>query len=90
MSILSVFLSAIFFTILGMGYVKGYNIVKEKDVTQLVKYYLLFTAIRFVLVMTVVGTYVVFEDNREDSLRFAAMFFGMYVVMLIITLIIKH
>lgn len=90
MSLTAIFLSVLFFTILGMAYVKGYDLVKKRSPGHLVHFYLIMTTIRLLLVATVLAIYVFLADNREDSTRFAAMFLGMYVVMMIITLVLKH
>jgi len=90
MSLLSVFLSVLFFTLLGAVYVKGYDFVKARSPKRLPQFYLILATIRMLLVATVVAIYVILSQNRQDSIHFAAMFFGMYVVMMIITLILKH
>lgn len=90
MSPLTVFLSALFFTLLGVAYVKGYDYVKGRSPEYLPQFYLAMTAIRFLLVATVVAIYVVLSQNHQDAISFAAMFLGMYVVMMVTTLILKH
>lgn len=90
MSTLTVFFSVLFFTLLGVAYVKGYDFVKSHSPKRLVHFYLIMATIRILLVATVVAIYVILSQNHEESVRFAAMFFGMYVVMMIITLTLKH
>lgn len=90
MSLLTIFLSALFFTLLGTAYVKGYGIVKSRAPERLAQFYLIMAAIRILLVATVVAIYVVLSQDRQASISFAAMFLGMYVVMMVITLILKH
>ena len=90
MSALAVFLSALFFIILGLAYVKGYDAVRRHSPEHLVHFYLIMATIRMRLVATVVGVYVLLSDNRDDSIRFAIMFLGMYFVMMVVTLILKH
>lgn len=90
MSQLSIFLSALFFTLLGTVYVKGYDFVKAHSPKRLPQFYLILATIRMLLVATVVAIYVILSPNQQDSIHFAAMFLGMYAVMMITTLILKH
>lgn len=90
MSLWVIFLSVLFFTVLGVAYVKGYDFVKRRSPEHLVHFYLVMATIRLLLVVTVVAVYVILSDSREESIRFAAMFIGMYVAMMIITLVLKH
>jgi len=90
MSTLTVFFSVLFFTLLGVAYVKGYDFVKSHSPNRLVHFYLIMVTIRILLVAMVVLLYVILSQNYEESVRFAAVFLGMYVVMMVITLILKH
>lgn len=90
MSTLTVFFSVLFFTLLGVAYVKGYDFVKSHSPNRLVHFYLIMATIRILLVAMVVLLYVILSQNYEESVRFAAVFLGMYVVMMVITLILKH
>lgn len=90
MSPLAIFLSVLYFTVLGMAYIKGYDFVKKHSSEHLVHFYLIMAAIRLILTASVVAIYVSLSGNRADSIHFAAMFIGMYVVMMIVTLILKH
>ncbi len=83
-------LAAVFFVVLGTAYVKGYDLVKEKSPQYLPQFYLIMTTIRIILVLTVIGLYVLFTENREDAIHFALACIGMYVVMMVITLILRH
>ena len=62
--ILEVILSALFFTLLGILYVKGYDIVKRHSPDHLPHFYLIMATIRMLLVATVIGLYVFFTENR--------------------------
>ena len=83
-------LSVLFFTLLGVTYVKGYDIVKRHSPDHLVHFYLIMATIRMLLVATVVGLYVFFTENREDAIHFAAIFLIMYAIMMVITLLMRH
>lgn len=90
MTPVSVFLSVLFFTLLGMAYVKGYDAVKRRSPENLVQFYLIMATIRMVLVATVVALYVVFTTDREKAIEFAAMFIIMYAIMMVVTLTMRH
>lgn len=90
MSLYTVFFSALFFTLLGAAYVKGYTFVKKHAPDRLAQFYFVMAAIRMLLVATVVAVYVILSPDRQNSIHFAAMFLGMYAVMMVITLILKH
>lgn len=84
------FLAALFFTLLGVAYVKGYDLVKSRSPEHLVHFYLVMTTIRMLLVATVVGLYVFFAPTREDAIRFALIILIMYAIMMVITLKLRH
>lgn len=88
--VLEIFLSALFFTLLGMAYVKGYDVVKSHSPEHLVHFYLIMATVRMLLIGTIVALYVLFAENREDAIRFALLFIIMYVVMMVITLSMRH
>ena len=83
-------LSVLFFTLLGVTYVKGYDIVKRHSPDHLVHFYLIMATIRMLLVASVVGLYVFFTENREDAIHFAAIFLIMYAITMVITLLMRH
>ncbi len=83
-------LAAVFFVFLGTAYVKGYDLVKEKSPEHLPQFYLIMTTIRMILVLTVIGLYVLFTENREDTIHFVLTCIGMYVLMMVITLKLRH
>ena len=83
-------LSILFFTLLGVAYVKGYDLVKKHSPDHLVHFYLIMATIRMLLVLTVVGLYVFFTENREDAIRFAIIFIIMYATTMVITLTLRH
>jgi len=83
-------LLALFFTILGMAYVKGYDVVKARSAAHLPHYYLIAATVRMMLVLTVVGIYVLLTDSRDDAIRFAIACMLMYVAMMAVTLSLRH
>ena len=84
------FLAVLFFTLLGVAYVKGYDLVKSRSPEHLVHFYLVMATIRMLLVATVVGLYVFFAPTREDAIRFAAIILIMYAIMMVVTLKLSH
>ena len=84
------FLAALFFTLLGVAYVKGYDLVKSRSPEHLVHFYLVMATIRMLLVATVVGLYVFFVPTREDAIRFALIILIMYAIMMVVTLKLRH
>ena len=88
--VLEVCLSALFFTLIGAAYVKGYDIVKSRSPEHLVHFYLIMATVRMLLVGTVVALYVIFAENRENAIRFAAIFIIMYAIMMVVTLELRH
>ena len=84
------FLAVLFFTLLGVAYVKGYDLVKSRSPEHLVHFYLVMATIRMLLVATVVGLYVFFTENREDAIHFAAVFLIMYAITMVVTLLMRH
>ena len=83
-------LSILFFTLLGVAYVKGYDLVKKHSPDHLAHFYLIIATIRMLLVATVVGLYVFFTENREDAIHIAIIFIIMYAITMVITLLMRH
>ena len=88
--VVEIVLSILFFTVLGVAYVKGYDFVKQHSPDHLAHFYLIMATIRMLLILTVVGLYVFFTDNREDAILFAAIFIIMYAIMMVVTLLMRH
>lgn len=86
-----VILAALFFTLLGAAYVKGYDIVKKHSPEHLVHFYLIMATARMLLVATVLAVYVLaVSHSREESIRFALIYIIMYIVMMAVTLRMRH
>jgi len=83
-------LAALFFLTLGTVYVKGYDLVKARSPEYLPQFYLIMATIRMLLVLTVIGLYVFFSDDKESSTHFALSCIGMYAVMMVVTLSLRH
>lgn len=83
-------LSVLFFTLLGVAYVEGYDIVKRHSPDHLAHFYLIMATIRMLLILTVIGLYVFFTENREEATRFVVIFLIMYAITMVITLKLRH
>ena len=90
MSMLSVFLLALFFTLMGLAYIKGYDMVKARSAQNLARFYLVMAAIRMVLVATAAFLCVVLTPNREDAIPLVVTLIVMYAIMMVVTLILRH
>ena len=88
---LTIFLCAALFTLLGMGWMKGYDFVKSKARGQIVKFYLAYAVFRVLAILLVVGVYVLFiSKSMAQSKAFVIMIFIMYAAMMALTLTKKH
>ena len=88
---LTIFLCAALFTLLGMGWMKGYDFVKSKAPGQIVKFYLDYAVFRVLAILLVVGVYVLFiSKSMAQSKAFVIMIFIMYAAMMALTLTKKH
>ncbi len=83
-------LAVLFFTLLGVAYVKGYDLVKSRSPEHLVHFYLVMATIRMVLVATVVGLCVIFAPTREDAIHIAVIIIIMYAITMVVTLTLRH
>ena len=90
MSLLTIFITVLAFTLLTGGYLKGRQIVEKNAPQSLVKFHFIMVAVRFLFAVTAVGIYSLFSDNREDTIYFAALVVGLYIAMIVATLILKH
>ncbi len=87
---MKIFLALLFFLLLGVAYVKGYDVVKRRSPEHLPHFYLIMATIRMLLVMTVVGLYVFFAPSREDAIHFAVIILIMYAITMVVTLSMRH
>lgn len=87
---LEIALSLLFFTLLGVAYVKGYDWVKRRSPQQLPQFYLLMATVRFLLVVTFAALCVLFTENREEAIRFVIIYMIMYATMMVVTLKLRH
>ena len=82
--------AVLFFTLLGVAYVKGYDMVKSRSPEHLPHFYLIMATVRMLLIGTAVVLYVLFADSREDAVRFALIILILYAAMMVTTLTMRH
>ena len=82
--------AVLFFIVLGVAYVKGYDVVKRHSPEHLVHFYLIMAVTRMLLIATVVGLYVFLAPNREDAIQYAAIILIMYAITMVVTLSMRH
>lgn len=87
---MELFLTALFITLLGVAYVKGFDAVRQRSPEHLVHFYLMMATIRMVLIATVVVLYVLLAPDRESAIHFAGIIMLMYALMMVITLFLRH
>lgn len=90
MSLLTIFLTVLVFTLLTVVYLKGRRVVENSAPESLVKFHFIMVAVRFLFAVTAVGIYSLFSNNREDTIYFAALVVILYLAMIVATLILKH
>ena len=83
-------LTALFFTLLGVAYVKGYDFVKKRSPEHLAHFCLIMATVRMLLIGTIVALYVLFVGNHEEAVRFAIIILIMYAIMMVTTLTMRH
>ena len=87
---MSYVLAALLMTLLGVAYVKGYDVVKRRSPEHLVHFYLIMATIRMLIVATATVLYVFLAPSREAAIQFAAVILIMYAVMMAVTLSLRH
>ena len=77
-------------TLLGVVYVKLYDVVKTHQPEALPRFYLIMTVIRMILVLSLAGIYALLAEDRQDVIRFVAIYMVMYAAMMVVTLSMRH
>jgi len=83
-------LAALLITLLGVAYVKGYDMVKGRSPEHLVQFYLIMATIRMLLVATMAAVCVILAPTREHAIHIAASIIIMYAIMMVVTLSLRH
>ena len=84
------FFSALVFILMGVAYVKGYDIVKRRSPEHLVYFYQVMAIIRMLLVVTMVALCALFVSTRADVIRDVAIILIMYVLTMVVTHTLRH
>lgn len=90
MSPVVIFVTVLVFTLLTVGYVKGIRFVARHSPDNLVKFHFIMVAVRFVFAITAVGIFALLSPSREDTMQFAALTLGLYLTMIVVTIILKQ
>ncbi len=86
-----IYVAAVFLlTLLGVAYVRLYDVVKARQPEALPRFYLIMTVIRMILVASLAGVYALLATDRQDAIRFVAIYMVMYAVMMVVTLSMRH
>lgn len=90
-SALTVVCCLLLFTALGAGWVMGCSYIKAKAPQMLVKFYFVYAIFRILTVLSLAAVYIFFiSGGLAESKAFVAMLFVMYVLMMALTLKMKH
>ena len=90
MNPLVVFATVLVFTLLTVGYVKGIRFVAKHSPDNLIKFHFIMVAVRVIFAITAVGIYALLSTSREETVHFAALILGLYLTMIVVTIIFKH
>lgn len=91
MTPLTIFLSVLFFTILGMAWIVGSTFVMKHSPGNIVKFYMILAAIRFLFVATAVLVYaMLISSGKQETKTFVIFFMTLYALMMVLTLRLKH
>ena len=88
--VLAVFLSTLLITLLGVAYVKGYDMVKSRSQEHLPQFYLIMAAVRMVLIATTAAIVIIFTEDKTEARQFAIYIIIMYGLMMATTLALRH
>ena len=88
--VLAVFLSTLLITLLGVAYVKGYDMVKNRSQEHLPQFYLIMATVRMVLIATTAAIVIIFTEDKTEARLFGLYIIIMYSMMMVITLALRH
>ena len=87
---LALFLSTLLITLLGVAYVKGYDIVKSRSQERLPQFYLIMAAVRIVLIATMIVLVILFTEDKAETREFVLYTLILYGLMIVTTLVLRH
>ncbi len=88
--LLAYFLSTLLILLLGVAYVKGYDMVKSRSQEHLPQFYLIMTAVRMVLIATMAAIVIIFTEDKTEARQFGMYILIMYSLMMVTTLALRH
>ena len=83
-------LSTLLIALLGVAYVKGYDIVKSRSRERLPQFYLIMATVRFVLIATMIALVFIFTEDKAEARQFALYTLIIYGLMMATTLALRH
>lgn len=83
-------LSVLLFTLLGVAYVLGYDLVKKRTADYLPHFCLAMAVIRLLLASTLAGIIIFFKEDRDETITFAIIYMVMYLLTMVVTLKLRH
>ncbi|KGF16660.1 hypothetical protein HMPREF1640_09165 [Prevotella sp. S7-1-8] len=90
-SSLTLIICTLLFTAIGAIWIVGYNYVKKHCPANLPQFYMILAVARIVSILAFVGIYILFiSKSAAESRVFALMVILMYIVMMGVSLKIKH
>ena len=87
---MSKILSTLLITLLGVAYVKGYDIVKSRSQERLPQFYLIMAAVRIVLIATMIVLVILFTEDKVEARGFVLYTLIIYGLMMVTTLVLRH
>ncbi|MBR2236827.1 MAG: hypothetical protein IJ887_02970 [Prevotella sp.] len=87
---MSKILSTLLITLLGVVYVKGYDIVKSRLREHLPQFYLIMAAVRIVLIATMIALVIIFTEDKAEARQFVLYTLIIYGLMMVTTLALRH
>ena len=87
---MSKILSTLLIALLGVAYVKGYDIVKSRSLERLPQFYLIMAAVRIVLIATMIVLVILFTEDKAEARQFALYTLIIYGLMMVTTLALRH
>lgn len=91
MGLLTILGTLLLFLCMGFGYCKGWDYVKKTSPDHLVHYYLVMAFVRFAIVAVLVLAYIKLSgEPRAVLIQYSLMTFAMYVLMMIVTMRLRH
>lgn len=84
-------IATVYFTLFIYIWVKGLGIVKERQPDGIVRFYFLAATIRFVLGLTIVVLFLLFNHHtRGEAVAFCTTFSAMYVLAIVVSVLLRH